>query len=79
MLYEFDTTLRGENVTVHISTFKLQEEEDPFIDFEVFDSEGEELELTDEEVDKFLIDIIDFMEDQAELEQAEHEEQERGW
>ncbi len=79
MRYEFNTRLRGKRVTVHISTFQSYEDEAPYIDFEVFDGDGEEVELTDEEVDEFLIEIIEFMEEEAEMERAERKEQQGGW
>ena len=77
MRYEFDTRLRGNRVTVHISKMKSYEDEAPYIDFEVFDVEGEEVELTDEEVDEFLVEILEFMEDQAEMERGYYEDQQR--
>lgn len=79
MKYEFDTRLHGETVTVHISTFQSYEDEAPYIDFEVLDKDGEQVELTDEEVDEFLIEIIEFMEEEAEMERAERKEQQGGW
>lgn len=79
MRYEFNTRLRGKRVTVHISTFQSYKDDAPYIDFEVFDEDGEEVELTDEEVDEFLIEIIEFMEEEAEMERAERKEQQGGW
>ena len=79
MKYEFDTRLHGETVTVHISTFQSYKDDAPYIDFEVFDEDGEEVELTDEEVDEFLIEIIEFMEEESANDRAERRDQMRGW
>lgn len=75
MLYEFETTLHRKNVLVHISTYRVTDDDDePYIEFEVLDEEGEEIELTDKEVDEFLIEIIEFMEDQFESERGYYDD-----
>ena len=76
MRFEYASVLRGEPVTVHISKMKSYEDEAPYIEFEVIDEEGEEVELTDEEVEEFLMDIIEFLDNEAEMERGYYEDQE---
>jgi len=77
MRFEYQCVLRGEPVTVHISKMKSYEDEAPYIEFEVIDEEGEEVELTDEEVEEFLMDIIEFLDNEAEMECGYYEDQQR--
>ncbi len=79
MRYEFKTTLRGETVTVHISTLTSYEDEAPYVEFEVLGDDDEEIELTDEEVDEILDEILEFVEEESEMERAERKEQQGGW
>lgn len=79
MRYEFKTTLRGEIVTVHISTLTSYEDEAPYVEFEVLGDDDEEIELTDEEVDEILDEILEFVEEESANDRAERRDQMRGW
>lgn len=79
MRYEFKTTLRGETVTVHISTLTSYEDEAPYVEFEVLGDDDEEIELTDEEVDEILDEILEFVEEESANDRAERRDQGRGW
>jgi hypothetical protein len=79
MRYEFKTTLRGETVTVHISTLTSYEDEAPYVEFEVLGDDDEEIELTDEEVDEILDEILEFVEEESANDRAERRDQMRGW
>ncbi len=79
MRYEFKTTLRGETVTVHISTLTSYEDEAPYVEFEVLGDDDEEIELTDEEVDEILDEILEFVEEESANDRAERRDQTRGW
>lgn len=79
MRYEFKTTLRGETVTVHISTLTSHEDEAPYVEFEVLGDDDEEIELTDEEVDEILDEILEFVEEESANDRAERRDQMRGW
>lgn len=77
---EFNTTLRDMPVTVCIESVHYFDGPDgaPYFEFDVYDIEGEELELTDAEVDEIIEEIIDFMDEEAEHSRGMQEDQ-GGW
>lgn len=76
----FNTTLREMPVTVCINSICVFDCPDgaPYFEFDVFDIGGEELQLTDAEVDQVIEEIIDYLDDEAESARCAQEEQ-GGW